>query len=241
MNKAKDYLAEAARRVASIADGQEAAFDSAADAMVRTIAADGLIYLFGTGHSHMMAEEGHFRAGGLACVVPVLSSAVMLHEGALASSQLERTAGLADIVLGRYPIGDKDVLVIFSNSGVNAAPVEAVRHAKARGATVIAVTSETYSREAAKGRPRIADLADIVIDNRGPAGDATIAIGDDLRAGPISTVVGAAILNAIFVEVADRLSLKGEAPPIYLSANMPGAAERNAALVARYRGRNPHL
>jgi uncharacterized phosphosugar-binding protein len=236
------YLAEAARRLATIRDGQEAAFEAAASAMQRAAADDRLIYLFGTGHSHMMAEEGHYRAGGLACIVPVLVSTVMLHEGAVAGSRLERTSGLADIVLSRYAVGAGDVLIVFSNSGVNAVPVEAARMGRARGATVIAITSQDYSRAAAAGRERLADVAEIVLDNRVPPGDAiTQVTPDGLRAAPVSTIIGAALLNALCVEVAARLVAAGGSAPVYISANMPGAAEHNAMLVARYRSRNPHL
>jgi uncharacterized phosphosugar-binding protein len=132
-------------------------------------------------------------------------------------------------------------VVVFSNSGVNAVPIEAAQEARLRGARVIAVTSQDYSRQAANGRARLADVADVVIDNRGPPGDAVVELGGGLRAGPISTVVGAAILNALLVEVAGRIVESGGDAAVYLSANMPGAAERNKALAQRYRRRNPHL
>jgi uncharacterized phosphosugar-binding protein len=133
-------------------------------------------------------------------------------------------------------------MIVVSTSGVNAAPVEAARFGKARGATVIAITSESYSQAAANGRPRIADLADIVLDNGAPPGDATQDAGaDGLMVGPVSTVIGAALLNAALAETARRLIASGGPAPIYVSANMPGAAERNEDLIRRYRQRNPHL
>ena len=168
------YLHEAARLVGSLLGGQEEAFASAAEAVKRCMAEDGLVYLFGTGHSHMLAEEGHYRAGGLACVAPILASAVMLHEGATASTRMERLPGLAEVILSRYPIGARDVVVVFSTSGVNAVPVEAAKYARAAGATVLAVTSEAYSRQAARGRERLAEVASIVLDNRAPPGDASV-------------------------------------------------------------------
>ncbi|RBP11125.1 putative phosphosugar-binding protein [Roseiarcus fermentans] len=238
---AMGYLDGAARLLTTLVEGQEAAFDAAAEAIRRTISEDGLVYLFGTGHSHMLAEEGHFRAGGLACVVPVLSSAVMLHESAVASTALERVGGVADVVLSRYPIASRDVLVVFSTSGVNAAPVEAAKHGRAAGATVVAVTSKAYSRQAAAGRETLADVAPIVLDNRAPPGDASVTIAGAVRAGPLSTIAGAALLNALLVEASTRLAAEGVDPPVYVSANMPGAAARNAALMSRYRNRNPHL
>lgn len=238
---ATTYLADLSARIASLFERQAAAFEAAVAACVAAARADRLIYIFGTGHSHMMAEEGHYRAGGLACVVPVLAAPVMLHEGAIAGTRFERLSGIADIILQRYAIGAGDVMIVVSNSGVNAMPVEAARIGRDRSATVIGITSEDYSRQAAAGRPRLAEIASIVLDNGAPPGDAILAIGETgLKAGPVSTAIGAAILNAVFVETAARLAAQGEAP-IYVSANMPGAAERNAALVERYRQRNPHL
>lgn len=236
------YLAELATRIGRLIEENGQSIAAGADAVERTAKADGLVYIFGTGHSHMLAEEAHYRAGGLALTVPILSSAVMLHEGAVASTVFERIPGTVAPIFARYPIGPKDVLIVISNSGVNAAPIEAARIGKDIGATVIAITSQTYSAQAAQGRPRIADIADIVLDNGAPAGDAVVSVpGSELRLGPISTSVGAALMNAVFAEAASRLGSQGVQAPIYLSANMPGAKEVNEALIARYRPRNPHL
>ena len=216
------------------------AMAAAAAAIERTVRADGVVYVFGTGHSHMLAEELHYRAGGPAFVVPVLSALTGLAEGAVSATALERAPGLAGPVLGRYGIEPRDCLVVVSNSGVNAAPLEAARHGREIGCTVIALTSLAYSSAAAIGE-RLADIAEIVLDNAIPPGDAVVPLpGTELCAGPASTAVGAAILQAIFADVAARLAADGP-PPIYLSANMPGAAEHNRGLVARHRGRNRHL
>lgn len=213
----------------------------AVEAIVTAARAERCIYVFGTGHSHMLAEETHYRAGGLAFVVPVLATATMLHEGSVASTAYERMDGVATQILSRYAIGAGDVLIVVSNSGVNAAPLEAARLGRERGATVIALTSVAYSTSTAKGRTRLIDLADIVLDNGAPAGDAMLDVpGSALKVGPASTVIGASILNAILAEVAGKLAGDGEAP-IYLSANMPGSKDINDKLIARYRSRNPHL
>lgn len=236
------YLADLAARIAALGSRLADPMARAVDAMVAAVSADRLIYIFGTGHSHMLAEEAHYRAGGLAATVPVLAAATMLHEGAVAGSRLERLPGLVTAIFGRYPVGPGDVLVVASNSGVNAAPVEAAELGKARGATVVAITSQDYSREVAGGRRRIADIADIVLDNGAPAGDAVLPLpGSGLRVGPVSTAIGVAILNAVLAETAARLQAAGGAAPVYVSANMPGASEINTALVHRYAGRNPHL
>ena len=213
----------------------------AAEAIVKAARNDGRLFVFGTGHSHMLSEEVHYRAGGLAITVPILSGPTMLHEGAVAGTAYERMEGIVRPIFDRYTIGEGDVLVVVSNSGVNTAPLEAARVGREKGATVIAITSIAYSTAAAKGRDRLADLADIVLDNDAPAGDATIDVpGSELKVGPVSTAIGVSILNAILADVATQLAGDGDAP-IYLSANMPGASDVNARLVDRFRARNPHL
>jgi uncharacterized phosphosugar-binding protein len=239
METARAYMAEVARRLGDPALAGQ--LSPAVEAVAASARAGGLTYVFGTGHSHLLALDLHYRAGGPAFVVPVLDERLMLHQGAIASTAREREEGAAAAAFARYPVGDRDVVIVISNSGVNAAPVEAARLARDKGARVVAVTSLAYSRASANGRPILADQADIVIDNGLPPGDAMVALpGTALKAGPGSTAVGAALLHALFAEVAARLAADGP-PPIFLSANMPGAAENNRDLVERYGPLNPHL
>lgn len=247
------YMQAVRRLLDAVAADQGPAIAAAATAIVASLQAGGLLYLFGTGHSHMLAEEGHYRAGGLAPVVPVLAAPLMLHESAVVSTRLERTPGVGAAVLSRYALGHTDTIMIFSNSGVNAVPVEAALAAKEAGATVVAVVALDYAATVPAGPSgrKLADIADIVVDNHGVPGDALIAVHDTgLRTGPASTISGAFILNAILTEVAWRLAVAaddavaesaGAGVPIYISANMPGGLAHNAALVERYRSRNPHL
>jgi uncharacterized phosphosugar-binding protein len=244
LHGALHYMTAVRERLDAIASTQGAAIDRAADAIVQAVEAGGQVYLFGTGHSHMLAEEGHYRAGGFAAVCPVLCSSLMLHEGAVASTKLERTSGLGPAVLSRYRPTADDVLVIFSNSGVNAVPVETALAAKATGMTVIAVISQEYAAQAPVGPQgkKLADIADIVLDNHGVPGDALVPLEDSpLRVGPLSTIAGAFLLNAILTEAVWRINEKGGTPPVYISANMPGAERHNQALIDEYRTRNPHL
>lgn len=94
------------------------------------------------------------------------------------------------------------MLFVTSNSGVNAAPLEAAEIGRERGATVVAITSVEYSKMVANGRPRLAEMADIVLDNQAPPGDAVLA----QRVGPVSIIVGVALVNAILAEASRRLA-----------------------------------
>jgi uncharacterized phosphosugar-binding protein len=239
METARAFVDDLVRRLAE--PGLVEQLAPAVEAVVASVRAGGLTYVFGTGHSHLLALDLHYRAGGPAFVVPILDARLMLHEGAIASTARERESGAAAAAFAPYVLRPRDVVIVISNSGVNAAPVEAARIARAAGAAVVALTSRAYSEASANGRPTLAGAADIVIDNGLPPGDALVALpGTELKAGPGSTAVGAALLQALFAEVAARLAADGP-PPIFLSANMPGAEDNNRDLVQRYRPLNPHL
>ena len=224
--------------------GQAETLLAIAQRMAQVVRDDGRIFLFGTGHSHMLAEEGHMRAGGLACVVPILLTGLMLHENPLLGSQIERMPGLAPGILGRYDPQAGEMLVIFSNSGVNRLPVEMAQHAKELGLTVVAVCSLAYAQVAPRSDLGLglADVADFVLDNHGLPGDAAIPLPDsEWRTGPTSTVVGATLWNCLVSQVALDLAADGQTPPLYASFNMAGAREHDRDLFAAWRQRNPHL
>jgi uncharacterized phosphosugar-binding protein len=215
-----------------------------ADRMVEVILQDGRIFIFGSGHSHMLAEEAFYRAGGLACVVPVFSSALMLHENPALSSRMERTSGLAASLLDKYQPRRGEMLIIFSNSGVNQLPVEMALHARDLGIIVVSVSSLAYSRQAPLSSlgKRLDEVADFVIDNGGEPGDALIQIeGLAWRVAPSSTLTGALIWNCLLAECATRLQAASADVPVFASYNMPGAAEHNARLLEKWRPLNPHL
>ena len=238
------YMRAVESLLEEIAQTQAEAIDRAASAVVDTIKREGTVFVFGTGHSHLLAEEGHYRAGGLAAVTPILIETLMLHHNAVQGSEIERTRGLAEGLLHRYHPKAGDMLFIYSNSGVNAVPVEMALAAKAVGMTVIAVIAADYAATANLGPvgKKLGEVADIIIDNRGIPGDAIVPIGDSgLRAGPTSTVAGAFIFNAVVTEVAWRLHEAGLPLPVFVSSNVPGAAAHNRDLLERARERNPHL
>ncbi len=217
---------------------------SVADLMAKAAKQNQRIFIFGTGHSHMLAEEGHYRAGGLACVVPILLPSLMLHESAQVSTKIERIPGLAQILLDRYCPVSQELLFVFSVSGVNALPIEIALNAKERGMYVVGVTNVAYCKVAPLSPlgKRLIDIADVLIDCGGVPGDTIVPIpNSQWRVGPTSTVVYTTIWHCLVTEAVFHLQMNGVEPPLYLSSNTPGATEHNQALVQSWSKRNPHL
>jgi uncharacterized phosphosugar-binding protein len=235
------YLEEVARILARVAAQESATLTEAAGLIADRLAAGGIIHAFGTGHSHMLAEELFYRAGGLAQVDPLLVDDLMLHRSASASTSLERAPALAAQLLAEHPMGPGDVLVAASNSGGTRVTVELAQLARAAGVLVIAVTSVNHARSSAARTvegPRLHEVADVVLDTHGAPGDAAVAVpGLARRVGPTSTVVGAALLQALASEVAAALVARGVEPDVFSSSNTADGDAINDALVARYRDR----
>ncbi len=218
-----------------------------ADKIAESIAAGGMLHAFGTGHSHMMAEELYHRAGGLIPVNAMLDSRTMLHEGANSATFAERLTGYAEVVLARYSLRAGEMIIVASNSGRNATSVEMALGTKARGLGVIALTSVAHSSSQssrhASGK-RLFEVADYVLDNCAPVGDALLPVkGAVGNVSAVSTVTGAALLQALVYAVCVALAQRGITPPTFLSSNV-GAAEADAhndALLEPYRPRLPHL
>jgi uncharacterized phosphosugar-binding protein len=222
--------------------GQMPSIRSAGELVADSIAQGGILHTFGSGHSHMIAEEAFFRAGGLAPVNVILDERLVFLKGAAESTRAERESGYADLLLQREDIRVHDVAIVISNSGRNAVPIEVALGMKARGVTVIAITNlKQSSRSTSRhisGR-RLFELADVVIDNCVPEGDAAVDLpGSSHRIGPMSTVAGAAIINAVVIEAVDRLQKLGLPIPVFSSANVETASDSAMqSMIARWQSR----
>ena len=204
----------------------------------------GIIHVFGTGHSHMLAEELFFRAGGLANVNAMLDSAVMLHESAQTSTDIERLEGYARIILSRYQISPKDVMIVVSNSGRNAVPIEMAILAREAGLAVLAVTALDYSKSQASRHSshlHLYEVADCVLDTCGVPGDAAVDVeGLNQRIVGTSTIIGATVLQAVIYEVVKILIERGLTPPTVVSVNKEGTGDPNRENLEKYRSRIRH-
>lgn len=232
-----DYLKAITELLGRIESEEAAKLSAAAEAVEETICRDGIIHTFGCGHSHLPTLDTFYRAGGLACVSPILDEDLMLHNGAAKSSRMEKMSGIAAEAFRRACVDPKkDLLVVISASGKNAAPVEMCECAKRAGVKLVTISSSAYVEHGAK----LLSLGDIAIDCKVPYGDAVIDVGDG-KMGGLSTYASLFILNTILIEGAKKALAKGARPPIYTSGNVVGGTAKNVALEERYFGRVKNL
>jgi uncharacterized phosphosugar-binding protein len=237
--------ASAARAVVDrVIDGELPGVVKAAEILYATLRAGGIIQAFGTGHSEALSMEVAGRAGGLVPTNRISLRDVVLRGGEppslLADVTFERRPETAHRLYQLAAVRPGDAFVIGSSSGINGAVVEMALLAKERGHQVIAITSVRHSAQVTSRHPsgrRLAELADVVLDNGAPYGDALLPLPDGGTVCAVSSMTAALLAQMVVAEVVRRYLEAGEQPPIYVSANVPGGDEHNRALEARYAGR----
>lgn len=237
MSKGYEQYLDRLRELVDEIEAQGPQIEAAAELMAHSIEAGGIVHVFGSGHSHMMAEEVFYRAGGLWAFNAMLDINLTSF-GSLRPGMVERTEGYARVVIDSFDVRAGEVVVIVSNSGINPVPIELAMEARERGAATIAVTSaEHYGNAVSRhsSGKKLVDVVDLVIDSRVPVGDGILTLdGMDSAVGASSTVLGAALMNAIVAQVAETLLAHGTQPPVIVSMNVPGGDERNRELQAKY-------
>lgn len=235
------YYEQIIHILTEIKDTQADKIWSASRMVADTIKADGIIYIFGCGHSHLIGLDCFYRAGGLVNVSAMLDTDLMLHNGAAKSSVMEKMSGIAESIFERYCITQKDMLIVISTSGKNAVPVEMAQATTKRGIKNISVVSSAYIEDK-KDTPLLYECSDMYIDNCVPHGDAVMEItGADTKMGSVSTVASSFILQSLLLEGAELAAKEGARVPIYRSGNVEGGAEYNKALITEFLPRIKHL
>lgn len=251
MSAADRYLAELQSILERLRREQAEPIRAAGLLIADTLVAGGILHVFGSGHSHLIAEEAFFRAGGLAPVNPILDRRLLFLDGALASTYAERQSGYAANILQREDVRPGDAAILISNSGRNAVPVEMALLLRERGVRLVAITNLAQSRLATSRHPsgkRLFELCEILLDNCSPDGDAAVELaGTPLRMGPASTVAGAALINSALISAAEEMLGRGVSPAIFSSANVSTADDDSLeVLLSRFADRiryfrNPFL
>lgn len=216
--------------------------DQTAALITNSISDGGVLHIFGAGHSHLFCEEVCYRAGGLVPVNPILDIGYTLMGNTPSqSTRLERLEGFIETVMDGYIFKPNEVIIILSQSGRNPGPVGAAVYAKEKGLTVVAVTSLNQSKETSsrhKSGKKLYEVADMVIDNHVPTGDASVEISPDFpKVAPLSTIVGASILQFLVAEVAGRILESGKTPPVWISSNVEGGDLHNQKMKEIYQPR----
>ncbi len=228
----QQFFSFAIRVLEKVSQESGEAIHQTAQAIADAIASDQSLFLFGSGHSALVARDGAGRAGGL-------MPAILIED--VIDGDAERLEGMAKIIASRFDLTAGSVLIVISNSGINAVPIEMAMLGKELGLTVTAITSLEHSRSVesrhSSGR-KLYELADFVIDTHSVRGDAAIEVeGSPYRSGATSTMVGCAIIQAITVQAVGLLAERGITPPVLVSANVPEGREHGRELMKRYRSR----
>lgn len=228
----------------SVVATQGPAISKAALLCTDALAGDGIVQVFGTGHSRSFAMEIAGRAGGLVPANALSIKDLVMYGGVdpveILDPHCERDPALAHRVWALHDVHPDDVVLIASNSGINGAVVEMATIARDNGNPVVAVTSVAHSSSMASRHPsgaRLFEVADVVIDNRGVPGDAAVELPGGARIVPTSTMTSVLVAQLLTAQICQALIERGIDPPVYRSANVEGGDAHNDALLARYAGR----
>src|SRR5919108_2765161 len=218
LTAAERYYRDVLARLQNLLDNQRDALDRAAALCTDAIAGDGLVHLFGCGHSRMLCEEMTPRQGCFVGWHTLVELGLTYHNpivgpnGLRQSLHLEKTLGYAEQILRNFAFGPKDVLIVISTSGIREVIVEMAEGARQRGLRVIGVVSKAHCEQARPAHPsgkKLTDVADVVLDNGAPVGDSLLTLATGQTTGPFSTLGGAMVMNLLRCEVAQRLIDRG--------------------------------
>jgi uncharacterized phosphosugar-binding protein len=204
-----------------------------------------ILFGFGTGHSHVIAEELYIRAGGLFTAKGILEPEFMLHGTKWKSTALERIEGIAKSILTLNGARPRDVIIIISNSGRNPVPIEMAMEATKMGMEVACITNIEHSKSISsrhKSGKKLYEVCKHVIDNCGVPGDAAMGVkGAPYKFGATSTITGAYIIQQIVSLTIMNIKNLGEIPPVLLSSNLDNSDAYNQALLKSYFEKFPEL
>ncbi|TDP91389.1 putative phosphosugar-binding protein [Leucobacter luti] len=229
MSIATGYFDDVIAKLARVRDTQDEAIAQAAEICADTIASDGLVFTFGTGHGGFAALEMFPRTGGVTGFRPIVESSIALmhhvlgDQGTAQYRFLHTREGYGNAILRSHQIKEGDALILFSHSGINAVILDMAVEFKERGLKVIAVTSVPHSSQVESRHSsghRLYEIADVVIDTGIPLEDASQFIdGLEFPVGPTSTSIAVAVGHAINASTSAALVARGETPMIMVNTN----------------------
>lgn len=240
------YLKHVRRTLDRIEETQSSVIAEVSRLCADAIARDGLVNLFGTGHSRMAVEEMFPRYGSFPGFHPMVELSMTNHHQVIGSNGqwqamfIENAEGLGRVILRNFQLDpDRDVMIVISAGGTNAVPIEVAMEAKQLGLPVVAITSVEHSRLSTprhSSAKRLFEVADLVIDTCTPAGDAAVHIsGLETPVGPLTSIACLTIINMIKCAVAQHLTEAGKPPAVLTSAVLVGEERSRRLFDEAYR------
>jgi uncharacterized phosphosugar-binding protein len=234
MDAAARWLDAATQVLERVTTTQRAAIEAGSAILADTIAREGLVHVFGSGHSRMNTEEMFPRIGSYPGFHPIAELALTNHVGVVGPNglrqamYLERVEGFGRVILQQVKLHPGDSFLIFSSTGINGVVIEIALYARAMGLPVVAVTSLEHGRATASRHPsgqKLYEIADVTIDNCSPVGDAAVRIeGVPFPVGPTSSIGAIAVVNALKCRTAELLAERGVEPVVLTSPHIVGDA-----------------
>ena len=240
MSAIQNYYDRIGEILAEVFDKESDNMEKAAAILAAANEEGRAIFGFGCNHAGLITLELFYRTGGMVTVNPIRAPGMMLElSPPTMTSEMERIGGYGRIILNNEPAKAGDVLIIHSVSGRNAVTIDMAEAARDKGMTVIVVTNMNTATSVTSRHPSgkmLHDFADVLIDNHGDLGDATIQLeGFAQKLASSSTVVGAAILNAVTARASELLWSKGIKPPVFMSGNIDGGDAYNKAVIEEHK------
>jgi len=238
MSPTQHYI-QACHAISSRIADQASSIQSAAQIFARSILANRMVHLFGSGHSRILVEEMWPRYGSFPGFNPIVELSLTFHNNVVGANGqrqamfLENVPGLATRILRNFDLSPTDSALVASSSGCNVVPIEMAQGFKAKGIPVVAIVSKDHCDASSSRHPqgkKLTDFADIILDTGSPVGDAMVSIeGLDTRVAPGSTIGGCMLINCLKAETARLLTLAGQ-PPLVLSAAATVGTDRATQL-----------
>lgn len=236
------YFDEIEKVITKVKETQSENIMKAAEILAKTTENNGIIYGFGTGHSHLVIDDAFWRAATPANYCALLEPSATGNQEITKSYYVENTYGIGKLIVDYHRITPNDCMIIVSNSGNNIAPVDAALRAKEKGIPTIGITAVEYSdflKCKHKDGVKLKDVVDVVLDNCSLIGDATVDIeGFPMKVGSSSTIPNVYLQNAILTQMVEILVDKGIEPDVYYNGHMAfmdeNCADHNDKLVDKY-------
>ncbi|WP_332646961.1 sugar isomerase domain-containing protein [Lysinibacillus sp. 54212] len=232
------YFKEVQNLLHDSIESEHPKLEMAARMIADRIERGGILQLFGCGHSHLLAQEAFYRAGGLVPVRPITIEPLTLQAGALTSSSNEKDPTIIERHRNSFDFHENDIFLVISTSGRNCAPIDAALLAKSSNILLLSLQSLNYVEQASKHKSgkRLEEIVDIVIDSHIPVGDG-ILNHEGFQYAPASTVIGSALLNGLLSLVMEKVFEKTGIFPVFESANVAATKTQNANMISMYKQR----